>query len=242
MLLAVSAEFGERCRAGNGIRRVIVAAVGMRDWCPGQPRWCDAQALRFALEGDHCAAGRCGHCSKAGADRGTIHSWFGQVYAMPCLRRARAETRRRIGRRSHGSTRPSRRRAALGLVGLINRAIAVSRSRMASIRGRVPAVWGQPQHSAGPVTGADRARAKVRRALGSSGEMKSPRSELGCAHTETRSMSASRPNCHVAPKCRDRPMCGHRTPHHPACFYCLPKVRPQRASCVAQRLTVRSVK
>src|SRR6476660_1579134 len=32
------------------------------------------------LEGDHCAAGRCGHCSKAGADRGTIHSWSaGQV-------------------------------------------------------------------------------------------------------------------------------------------------------------------
>jgi hypothetical protein len=25
--------------------------------CPGQPRWCDAQAQRFGLEGDHCAAG-----------------------------------------------------------------------------------------------------------------------------------------------------------------------------------------
>ena len=44
-------------------------------WCPGQPRWCDAQAQRFGLEGDHCASGRCGHCSKAAADRGTIHSW-----------------------------------------------------------------------------------------------------------------------------------------------------------------------
>jgi len=30
----VSAEFGERCRAGNGIRHVIVAAVGMRDGVP----------------------------------------------------------------------------------------------------------------------------------------------------------------------------------------------------------------
>jgi hypothetical protein len=27
----VAAEFGERCRAGNGVRDVIVAAVGMRD-------------------------------------------------------------------------------------------------------------------------------------------------------------------------------------------------------------------
>jgi hypothetical protein len=27
----VSAEFGEHCRAGNGIRHVVVAAVGMRD-------------------------------------------------------------------------------------------------------------------------------------------------------------------------------------------------------------------
>jgi hypothetical protein len=32
--LVVSAEFGERCRAGNGIRHVIVAAVGMRDGVP----------------------------------------------------------------------------------------------------------------------------------------------------------------------------------------------------------------
>ena len=30
----VAAEFGERCRAGNGIRHVIVAAVGMRDGVP----------------------------------------------------------------------------------------------------------------------------------------------------------------------------------------------------------------
>jgi hypothetical protein len=30
----VSAEFGERRRAGNGIRHVIVAAVGMRDGVP----------------------------------------------------------------------------------------------------------------------------------------------------------------------------------------------------------------
>jgi hypothetical protein len=30
----VSAEFGERRRAGNGIRHIIVAAVGMRDGVP----------------------------------------------------------------------------------------------------------------------------------------------------------------------------------------------------------------
>ena len=30
----VSGQFGERCRAGNGIRHVIVAAVGMRDGVP----------------------------------------------------------------------------------------------------------------------------------------------------------------------------------------------------------------
>jgi hypothetical protein len=30
----VSAEFGERCRAGNGIRYIIVAAVGVGDGVP----------------------------------------------------------------------------------------------------------------------------------------------------------------------------------------------------------------
>ena len=30
----VSAEFGKGCRAGNGIRHVVVAAVGMRDGVP----------------------------------------------------------------------------------------------------------------------------------------------------------------------------------------------------------------
>jgi hypothetical protein len=41
----VSAEFGERRRAGNGIRHVIVAAVGMRDGV----RLCDAQAQNAVL-------------------------------------------------------------------------------------------------------------------------------------------------------------------------------------------------
>jgi hypothetical protein len=30
----VAAEFGKRCRSGNGIRHVIVAAVGVRDGVP----------------------------------------------------------------------------------------------------------------------------------------------------------------------------------------------------------------
>jgi heavy metal translocating P-type ATPase len=63
-------------------------------WCPGQPRWCDAQARRFTPKGDHCAAGRCGYCSKAGGDRGTIHSWFAWPSHMRChaCGTARAET------------------------------------------------------------------------------------------------------------------------------------------------------
>ena len=34
-----------------------------------------ALVRRPSAKADHCAAGRCGHCSKAAADRGTTHSW-----------------------------------------------------------------------------------------------------------------------------------------------------------------------
>ena len=66
-------------------------------WCPGQPRLCAAQAQRFGLEGDHCAAGRCGPCSKAVADRGTIHSWSAWPGHTRCHANGttRAETRQR---------------------------------------------------------------------------------------------------------------------------------------------------
>ena len=51
-------------------------------------RWCDAQALRFGLEDDRCAAERCGHCSKSGSRsrNNSLLVCLARSYAMPCLR------------------------------------------------------------------------------------------------------------------------------------------------------------
>ena len=46
----VSAEFGERCRAGNGIRDVIVAAVGMRDGVPANRAGATLKPYDLALK------------------------------------------------------------------------------------------------------------------------------------------------------------------------------------------------
>ena len=55
-------------RAFAAGEQALIATGRGRDarWCPGQPRLCDAQAQRFGLEGDHCAAGRCGHYKARG--------------------------------------------------------------------------------------------------------------------------------------------------------------------------------
>jgi hypothetical protein len=50
MLGVVSAEFGERCRAGNGIRHVIVAAVGMRDGVPANRAGATLKPYDLALK------------------------------------------------------------------------------------------------------------------------------------------------------------------------------------------------
>ena len=46
----VSAEFGERRRAGNGIRHVIVAAVGMRDGVPANRAGATLKPYDLALK------------------------------------------------------------------------------------------------------------------------------------------------------------------------------------------------
>src|SRR4029077_18488977 len=46
----VSAEFGERRRAGNGIRQVIVAAVGMRDGVPANRAGATLKPYDLALK------------------------------------------------------------------------------------------------------------------------------------------------------------------------------------------------
>ena len=46
----VSAEFGERGRAGNGIRHVIVAAVGMRDGVPANRAGATLKPYDLALK------------------------------------------------------------------------------------------------------------------------------------------------------------------------------------------------
>ena len=46
----VSAEFGERGRAGNGIRDVIVAAVGMRDGIPANRAGATLKPYDLALK------------------------------------------------------------------------------------------------------------------------------------------------------------------------------------------------
>jgi hypothetical protein len=46
----VSSEFGERGRAGNGIRHVIVAAVGMRDGVPANRVGATLKPYDFALK------------------------------------------------------------------------------------------------------------------------------------------------------------------------------------------------
>ena len=46
----VAAEFGERGRAGNGIRRVIVAAVGMRDGVPANRAGATLKPYDLALK------------------------------------------------------------------------------------------------------------------------------------------------------------------------------------------------
>ena len=46
----VSAEFGERRRAGNGIRHVIVAAVGMRDGVPANRTGATLKSNDLALK------------------------------------------------------------------------------------------------------------------------------------------------------------------------------------------------
>ena len=49
-MLVVSAEFGERCRAGNGVRHVIVAAVGMRDGVPANRACATLKPYDLALK------------------------------------------------------------------------------------------------------------------------------------------------------------------------------------------------
>ena len=46
----VSAEFGERRRAGDGIRHVIVAAVGMRDGVPANRAGATLKTYDLALK------------------------------------------------------------------------------------------------------------------------------------------------------------------------------------------------
>ena len=83
----VSAEFGERRRAGNGIGHVIVAAVGMRDGVPANSAGATLKPYDLALKAiiarqDDAATVQKGRRSR----NNSLLVCLARSYAMPCLR------------------------------------------------------------------------------------------------------------------------------------------------------------